>query len=123
MRSTGSSTVRRVSAIGCLGRGDGVADLDLGEAGNDEQVARRQLVDLVAADTLERHQLREAALQRRLALGELLLEQGNGLATAHHAVDDAADGQAAEILAGVEGGDHRLQAAQTGRPTAPGSPR
>jgi hypothetical protein len=35
----------------------------------------RQLLDVVAADALEGHQLAEAALERRLALGELLLEQ------------------------------------------------
>ena len=83
IRSTGSSTVSRVQRDRRLGRGDRVADLDLGEAGDDEQVAGRQLLDLVAADALERHQLGEAALQRRLALGELLLEQRDGLAAAH----------------------------------------
>ena len=82
----------------------------------------------------------EAALQRRLALGELLLEQRDGLATAHHAVDDAADGQAAEVLAGVEvvtiacsgavgspdrrrdGLEDRCRAAATGRRRRPGMP-
>ena len=64
---------------------------------------------LVAADPFEGHQLGQAALHRRLALGELLLEQCHGLATAHHAVDDTTDGQATQVLAGVEGGDHRLQ--------------
>ena len=92
-----------------FGRRDGVADLDLGEAGDDEQVAGRQLGNFIAADALERHQLGEAALQRRLTFGELLLQQGNGLAAAHDAVDDATDGQTAEVLAGVEGGDHRLE--------------
>ena len=120
MRSTGSSTVSRVQRDRCLGRGDGVADLDLGEPGDDEQVAGRQLLDLVAADALERHQLGEPALQRRLALGELLLEQGDGLAAAHHAVDDPADGQATEVLAGVERGDHRLQRRSRDRPCGAG---
>ena len=53
MRSTGSSTARRVSGGGVVGGGDGVADLDLGEAGHHEQVAGRQLVDLGAADARE----------------------------------------------------------------------
>ena len=35
---------------GVVGRGDGVADLDLGEAGHDEQVAGVQLLDLDPAD-------------------------------------------------------------------------
>ncbi len=94
---------------GVLDAGDGVADLHLGEAGDDEQIAGRQLLDLVAADALERHQLAEAALQRRLPLAALLLEQGDGLAAAQHAVVDAPDGQAAEVLGCVERGDERLQ--------------
>jgi hypothetical protein len=39
MRSTGSSTTRRGNATGSIDRSDGVADLDLGEAGHHEQVA------------------------------------------------------------------------------------
>ena len=92
-----------------LDRGDGVADLDLGETGHDEQVAGRQLVGLVAADAFEGHELGEAALERGLTLGELLLEQGHGLATAHDAVHHTTDGQTAEVLARVELGDHGLE--------------
>ena len=40
--------------------GEGVADLDLGEAGDDEQVAGDELVDLDAADAREAMQLGEA---------------------------------------------------------------
>ena len=40
-----------------LDRGNGVADLDLGEASHDEQVASFEFVDIVSTDTLERHQL------------------------------------------------------------------
>ena len=94
---------------GFLDRSDGVADLDLGEAGHDEQVACRQHLGLVAADAFERHELGEATLQRGLSLAELLLEEGDGLAATHDAVHDAADGEAAEVLAGVELGDHGLQ--------------
>jgi len=92
-----------------LGGCDRVADLDFGKAGDDEQIARRQGFDLVAAHTLERHQLGEATLQRRLTLVELGREQRHGLAAAHHTVDDSPDRQTAEVLAGVESGDHRLQ--------------
>ena len=55
MRSTGSSTVRRGSGIGFVRVGERVADLDLGEAGDDEQVAGGALVDVVAADARRTH--------------------------------------------------------------------
>ena len=53
MRSTGSSTVRRSSGHRVGRVGEGVADLDLGEAGDDEEVAGDDLVDLEAADAGE----------------------------------------------------------------------
>ena len=68
-----------------------------------------ELVDLVAADALEGHELDQAPLHRRLAVGEALVEQRHRLAPAHGAVDDAADGEATEVLARVERGDHGLQ--------------
>ena len=92
-----------------LDRGDGVADLDLGESGNHEQVARREFLHFVAAHAFERHQLAEATLERRLTLGELFFEQRNGVAAAHDAVDNATNGQTTEVLAGIERGDHGLQ--------------
>ncbi len=109
MRSTGSSTVSRGRAIGVSDEAMVSPISTSGKPATTNRSPADSSCDFVAADALERHQLGEAALQRRLTLGELLLEQGNGLAAAHHAVDDAADGQTTEVLAGVERGDHRLQ--------------
>ena len=49
----------------------------------------------------------ELAPQRGLAL--VLLAQRDLVALAQRALDDPADGQAAEVLGGVEVGDDRLQ--------------
>ena len=46
--------------IGVVGVGQRVADLDLGEAGQHEQVAGHELVDLGAAEALDGQQLRRA---------------------------------------------------------------
>ena len=109
MRSTGSSTVEAGQRLGVGRVGEGVADLDLGEPGDHEQVAGRALVDLDAADALEAHEAGELALQRLLALADLLVEQGDLLALAQRAPHDPADGQAAEVVGGVEVGDDGLQ--------------
>jgi len=55
----------------------------------------------------ERHELGELALQRGLAL--VLLAQRDLLAPAQGAVDDPADGEATEVVGGVEVGDDGLQ--------------
>ena len=89
--------------------GEGVADLDLGEARHDEEVAGDALVDLLATDAAEPEQRGEAALERRLALGELLVEQHDVLALAQAAAHDAPDGEAPEVVGGVEVGDDGLQ--------------
>ena len=128
MRSTGSSTVRRGQRRGVVRVGERVADLDLGEPGDDEQIAGGALVDLDAADALERHELRELALQRRhrdavVADLGLLLAQRDLLAPAQRAFDDPADGEPAEVVGRVEVGDERLQRRRRGRPAAPGSCR
>ena len=109
MRSTGSSTAEPRQRIRIVRIGDRVADLDLGEAGDHEQVAGGALVDLDPLDALEAEELREAALQQRRALGRLLVAQRDHLALAQRALDDAADGEAAEVVGRVEVGDERLQ--------------
>ena len=81
----------------------------LGKDRNPYRAGFLQFVGVGSTDAGERHQLGEAALQWGLALAELFLEESDGLAATHHAVDDAADGETAEVFAGVELGDHRLQ--------------
>ena len=71
MRSTGSSTVEAGQRLGGGGVGEGVADLDLGEAGDDEEVAGDALVDLGPADALEAHELGELALGRAARTGQV----------------------------------------------------
>ena len=84
IRSTGSSTISRVQRDRVSRREAIVSPISTsGKPATTNRSPADSYVDLVAADALERHQLGEAALQRRLALGELLLEQRDGLAAAH----------------------------------------
>ncbi|CAB4734321.1 unannotated protein [freshwater metagenome] len=92
-----------------LDGGDGVADLDLREAADDEEVACVDLVCIGPADTGELHERGQFALEGRLSLAKLLLEEGNHLTTTQYSVVDATDGEASEVFRGVEVGHECLQ--------------
>ena len=118
MRSTGSSTVRRGSGSGSLGVGDRVADLDLGEAGHDEQVAGHELVDLGCGRCPSKPS--SCAGLRLSGPGPRPSSSSRAIGrSAQRAPHDAADGQAAEVVGGVEVGDQRLQR-RVGSPTGAG---
>ena len=110
MRSTGSSTVEAGQRPGVVGDGDRVADLDLGEPGDDEQVTGHELVDLVAADAPEGHQVGQAPLQRRLALGRSPPRSSATVSPRRSTpLHDPPDGEATEVVGGVEVGDEGLE--------------
>ena len=101
--------MRRGSGLGSERRGEGVADLDLGIAGDDEQVARLEHLGIGSGDAGEGQHLARAAHDRGLADLVLLGQQGDGLAGAQRALHDPTDRQSPEVVGRVEVGDQRLQ--------------
>ncbi len=103
--TVGSSTAIIVHRHLPLDFGDGLADGDVGNARETDDVAGRRVVDVDALQPVERIQLRDlrfARLGRRRADGDLV-------ADLHPAVEDAADGDAAQVVARIEVRDQELQ--------------
>ena len=95
-----------------LGVGNRLADVDVLDAGEADDVARGRGGRLDTLQSLERVQLRHG----RSADGAVELADGNRVADLDRALEHAADGEPAEVVARVEVGDESLQrvAAQTG---------
>ena len=85
--------------------GDRLADRDVLDAGEADDVAGGGFADVDALQPVEREQLGDLG---RLN-GAVQLAHGDGVADLHAAVEDAADRDAAEIVARVEVGDEQLQ--------------
>ena len=95
--------------LGVGRRGEGVADLHLGIAGDDEQVARLEHLGIGPGDAREGQHLARAAHDRGLADLVLLGQQSDGLAGAQRALHDPTDSQPPEVVGRVEVGDEGLQ--------------
>ena len=108
----GSSMVMRGSGCGFFEVAEALADGDAGNAGDGDDVADLGLVDVGALEAGEAEELGD------LVLGECAVDAGDVvlLAGAHGAVEDAADGEAAEVVGVVEVGDEDLQRARRDRP-------
>ena len=88
-----------------LGVGDGLADGDVRDAGQADDVAGSGLVDVDALQAVESKQLRHA---RRLQPAVELADR-HGVAEADPAVEHAADGNAPEVVARVQVGHEDLE--------------
>src|ERR1039458_314683 len=91
--------------IGGLEAGDGFADGDAGDAGDGDDIAQFGLGDVGALESVKAEQLGD------LDLLDLAVELGDAdfLAGAQRAVEDARDGQAAEVVAVIKICDQDLQ--------------
>ena len=107
IRSTGSSTSSRGRASGSIGIGERVADLNLGEAGDHEQIAGDPLADVDSPRPAKPSSWVTPAPQRRLLL--VGVTQRHLLPAPERPFDDAADCEPAEVLGRIEIGDERLQ--------------
>ena len=103
--TVGSSTAIGGIAHGILRIGDGFADGDVFDPGQTDDVAGRRLLDVDASQPLEREQLGHLG---RLHLAVELADR-DLIADPHPAVEDPADGDPSEIVAGVEVGDQHLE--------------
>ena len=89
--------------------GDGLADGDAFDSGDGDDVSQFGFGDVGALQSGEGKQLGDLGfLQRAVELGD-----GDFFAGVHFAVEDAGDGEAAEVVAVVEVRDQNLQ--RTGR--------
>ena len=92
---------------GVFGAGDGFADGDALDAGDGDDVAHGGLGGLNALEAGEGEELGDAGLlERAVAFGD-----GDIVADVERALEDAADGDAAEVVGVVEVGDQDLQRA------------
>ena len=85
--------------------GDRLADGDVLDAGQADDVARRGFLDVDALQAVEGVELGDL----RVLDGGVELDDGDGVADLHAAVEDAADRDAADVVARVEVGDQQLQ--------------
>ena len=88
-----------------VGAGDGFPDVHLVETGHRHEITGAGLSDLNAGQTLEAQQLGDAPPLDRAVVAD----QGGRLARLDRAVVDAADHDAAEKIAVIEGGHLQLQ--------------
>src|SRR4030095_2811818 len=98
-----------------LAVGDRLADHDVFDAGEADDVARRGLQGVDAFETFERVELRDGRLFDRT----VDLADRDRVAYLDVTVEDASDGQPAQVVARVEIGDQRLKR----RPRRPAPPR
>src|SRR5690606_19350150 len=95
----------RLQRLRVLGRRHRLADHDAFDAREADDVAGCRLVRLDALQPFERVELRDL----RLFDAAIELAHGNLIADLHAAIEDAADGEASEVVAGVEVGDEHLE--------------
>ena len=87
--------------------GEGLADGDAGDAGDGDDVAEGGLGGVDALEAVEGEELGDLdVLERAVELGD-----GDLLAGLERAVEDARDGEAAEVVGVVEVGDEDLEGA------------
>src|SRR5271157_4645229 len=88
-----------------FGAGDGLADGDALHAGDGEQVAGNSHGFVDALEPFERVELGDAGVvERAVALGD-----GHGVAISQGAIENAADGQAAQVIAVIQVGHQHLE--------------
>ena len=107
IETVGSSTAIGGIASGVLAVGNRLADGDVLDAGQADDVAGRRLVDVDALQPVEREQLRDP---RRLHAAVELADR-HLVADAHAAVEHPADGDAPQVVARIEVRHQHLQAA------------
>ena len=105
MAIVGSSIWICGRGFGCLGAGDRFADRDAFDAGDGEYVAGLADGFVYALQAFERIQLGDPRFVKRA----VQLDDGDFIAVPQRAVEDATDGQAAEIVAVIEIGDQKLK--------------
>ena len=88
-----------------FGIGNGLADGDVLDAGETDDVAGERFLDLDAPQAIERKQLRDLRFLR-LAIQ---LADDDRVVEVDLAVEDAADGDASQVVAGVEVRHQHLQ--------------
>ncbi len=88
-----------------LGVGDGLADRDVRDPRQADDVAGGGVLDFDALEPVEGEELRDL----RLLDAIVELEHRDGVAKLHRAVEDAPDGNASQVLARVEVGNEHLQ--------------
>ena len=103
--TVGSSTAIGVSALRSTHVGDGFADGDVLDAGEADDVAGGGVGDVDAAQALEGEELRHL----RLLHPAVELADRNRIADFDPAVEHAPDGDASQVVAGVEVGHEHLQ--------------
>ena len=103
--TVGSSTAIGVSAQTVLDVGDRLADGDVLDAGQADDVAGRRVGDVDAAQAFEGEELGDL----RLLDAAVELADGDRVADLDPPVEDAADRDASEVVARVEVGDEHLQ--------------
>ena len=96
---------RRRNRQAVLGIRDRLADGDVVDAGHADDVARAGALDVDALEAFEREQLRDLGV----LVHAVELEHRDLIADADGPVEDAADGDAAQVVARVEVGDQQLQ--------------
>ena len=99
-----------------VGVGERLADGDLGDAGDGDDLARPGLVGVDAVERLGDVELADLARSH----GAVGAAPGDRLALADRPVADAAEREPADVGRGVEVGDVRLQRVRRGRRSAPG---
>ena len=103
---------QRLERRGMFGIGDGLADLNSLDAGDGHDVAGGNRFGFVALEAAEIEELGDArGLQRAVQLGD-----AHQFAAMQRALEDAGDGDAAEIVAVVEIGHLHLQHGLRDRP-------
>ncbi len=85
--------------------GDRLADRDVLDAGEADDVAGGGFLDVDALQAVERIELRHLRMLHRV----VELADGDRIADLHAAVEDAADGDAADVIARIEVRDQELQ--------------
>ena len=103
--TVGSSTAMTGIAHAELDVGDRLADGDVLDARQADDVAGRRLGDVDALEPFEREELRDLGLLD----AAIELADGDLVADLDPAVEDAADGDAAEVVARVEVRDQHLE--------------
>ena len=96
--------------LGIFERAEALADGDAGDAGDGDDIADRGLGGVFALEAVEGEELGDLdGLEGAVELGEVDL-----LAVLERAVEDATDGEAAEVVGVVEVGDEDLEVAVGG---------
>ena len=102
----------RVNALGFVRVGNRVADVEVFDARDADDVAGRRFLDLDALQSGERQQRREAQPRDDAAVARDL---GDRRVRTRRSAEDAADADAADVLVVIDRGDQHLERAFLGR--------